>query len=100
MLPIRSMWKHQKAVESLEDRCRKLEHRCEDLERAHKGLGLEWEELYDKVRHQMSRMSKRVPAEPPTAPNGLDSEPEIAPGDGVDPISASILRRRGMRGTT
>ena len=94
------MWKHQKAVESLEDRCRKLEHRCEDLERAHKGLGLEWEELYDKVRHQMSRMSKRVPAEAPAAPNGLDSEPEIAPGDGVDPISASILRRRGMRGTT
>ena len=93
------MWKHQKTIERLEDDCRGLRHRVEDLERGHKKLGLEWEELYDKVRHQMSRMSKRVPADVPTGPNGLDSEPEIAADDGVDPISASILRRRGMRGT-
>ena len=92
------MWKHQKALQMLEDRCRALEHSVEDLDRANKKLGLEWEELYDKVRHQMSRMSKRVPADIPTGPNGLDSEPEVEAGDGVDPISASILRRRGMRG--
>lgn len=93
------MWKHQKTIERLEDDCRGLRHRVEDLERGHKKLGLEWEELYDKVRHQMSRMSKRVPADAPTAPNGLDSEPEIAAADGIDPISRSILRRRGLRGT-
>ena len=92
--PFKSMWKHQKTIERLEDDCRGLRHRVEDLERGHKKLGLEWEELYDKVRHQMSRMSKRVPQEP--APNGLD-QPETSPDDGIDPISRSILRRRGQR---
>ena len=94
------MWKHQKALQSLEDRCRALEHQCEDLDRANKKLGLEWEELYDKVRHQMSRMSKRVPVEPPEIIN--DVEAEIPPGDApvIDPVSARILRRRNAGGFT
>ncbi len=93
------MWKHQKAVERLEDGQRALLHRVEDLERAHKKLGLEWEELYDKVRHQMSRMSKRVPAAPQPGPNGLDPEAPPETTSGLDPISESILRRRaGLSG--
>ena len=88
------MWKHQKAVERLEDRCRALEHNVEDLDRANKKLGLEWEELYDKVRHQMSRMSKRVPVEPPAGSNGPDLEIPAGDDPEVDPISAGILRRR------
>jgi hypothetical protein len=92
------MWKHQKTLERLEDDCRGLRHRVEDLERANKQLGLEWEELYDKVRHQMSRMSKRVPVEPPEIIN--DVEAEIPPGDPpvIDPVSARILRRRNAGG--
>jgi hypothetical protein len=92
------MWKHQKTLERLEDDCRGLRHRVEDLERANKQLGLEWEELYDKVRHQMSRMSKRVPVETPEILN--DAEAEIPPGDVpvLDPISARILRRRNAGG--
>jgi len=93
------MFKHQKTIERLEDSCRALTHRVEDLERAHKKLGLEWEELYDKVRHQMSRMSKRVPAPPAPGPNGLDSETPAEPTTGLDPVSEGILRRRaGLSG--
>jgi len=93
------MWKDQKTLERLEDSCRALTHRVEDLERAHKKLGLEWEELYDKVRHQMSRMSKRVPAPPPPGPNGLDPEIPTEAPSGLDPISEGILRRRaGLSG--
>lgn len=86
--------KKQLAVESLEDRCRSLEHRCEDLERGHKGLALEWEELYDKVRHQMSRMSRRVKAEAKDEVIDPETEPQIVGPIGSDEISQSILRRR------
>jgi len=93
------MFKNKLAVELLEDRCRSLEHRCEDLERSHKGLALEWEELYDKVRHQMSRMSRRVKVTQSDAQNGKDAEPQPEYESGLDPISAGILRRRaGMSG--
>jgi len=88
------MFKSKLAVELLEDRCRSLEHRCEDLERSHKGLALEWEELYDKVRHQMSRMSRRVATEKKINGAQEDVEPQTEYESGLDPISASILRRR------
>lgn len=88
------MFKNKLAVELLEDRCRTLEHRCEDMERAHKGLALEWEELYDKVRHQMSRMSRRVKAEAKTGADLAEPHPEPEYESGLDPISAGILHRR------
>jgi len=88
------MFKSKLAVELLEDRCRSLEHRCEDLERSHKGLALEWEELYDKVRHQMSRMSRRVATEKKINGAQEDAEPQPEYESGLDPISAGILRRR------
>jgi len=86
----------QRAFDRLEDRLRSLELKCDDLERARKSIDLEFTELYDKVRHQMSRMAKRDARANKTdeetsdiiaAPNSLDS---------VDPISRSILLRRGM----
>jgi len=93
------MFKQKLAVELLEDRCRSLEHRCEDLERSHKGLALEWEELYDKVRHQMSRMSRRAKADEKINGAPIDAEPQVEYESGLDPISAGILRRRaGMSG--
>ncbi len=88
------MFKNKLAVELLEDRCRSLEHRCEDLERSHKGLALEWEELYDKVRHQMSRMSRRIKVEKKNDVEVIDAEPQPEYESGLDPISAGILRRR------
>ncbi len=91
------MFKQKIAVEMLEDRCRALEHRAEDLERNHKGLALEWEELYDKVRHQMSRMSRRVKADAKLHNENPDEEPVGASnsgGTGLDTVSERILRRR------
>ncbi len=92
------MFKQKLAVESLEDRCRTLEHRCEDLERSHKGLALEWEELYDKVRHQMSRMSRRSKANAKPADEVEDSELAETSGNRVDSVSEKILRRRAGYG--
>ena len=95
------MFKQKLAVETLEDRCRALEHRCEDLERSHKGLALEWEELYDKVRHQMSRMSRRTKADAKLADENPDSErvPDgNSGGTRLDTISEGILRRRAGHG--
>lgn len=94
------MWKHQKAIERLEDDSRALRHRVEDLERGSKQLGLEWEELYDKVRHQMSRMSKRVAATPVEPLEEPEVEVPTGNGLGMDPVSARILRRRNAGGFT
>ena len=75
-----------------------LEDSVSDLQRAKRSLELEFTELYDKVRHQMSRMAKRDAAartngeEPPV-------ESEVpGPLDHLDPISRSIMLRRGMVG--
>jgi len=90
-------WRHQRTLDRLEDRIRTLELKYDDLERSNKSLNLEYIELYDKVSHQMSRMAKRYSR---AKANGeeLPEEPTPPePDDGVDPISRSILARRGMR---
>jgi len=82
----------QKALERLSERLLELSHKVEDVERTNRKLDLEFTELYDKVRHQMSRMAKRNAVV--AKENGEDAAPEPVPE--TDPISASILRRRGM----
>jgi len=89
------MYASRKAFQSLEDRCRKLEHRCEDLERHNKALRLEWEETYDKVRRSMSRISKRVAVDQKEATEPFVDNQPAEPQSGLDPISEGILRRRG-----
>jgi len=99
LVALRSMWRDQKAIERLEDRCRALEGKCEDLERGRKSIELEFTELYDKVSHQMSRMAKRNAR----AEKEAEPETEIASAnslDGIDPISKSIMLRRGMPGVS
>ena len=87
-----------KAVGRLEDRLRTTELKCDDLERAKNSLNLEFTELYDKVSHQMSRMSKRYAR----AEKAGEIEPEEIQNDlpfpDADPISRSILLRRGGTG--
>jgi len=92
------LFANKTAVAVLTDRLRELSDDVRELKSAHKHLELEWEELYDKVRHQMARMSRRAKVEPITEFN--DAEPEIPPGDEttIDPISARILRRRNAGG--
>jgi len=85
---------NKKATESLAFRLGELSTEVRELKTAHKHLELEWEELYDKVRHQMSRMSRRVKAD--QKDNGELSEelPDNDVSTFVDPISERILARR------
>ena len=85
----------QKAVAELAFRLGELDSDVRTLKTANKHLELEWEELYDKVRRQMSRMSKRYAVD--QKENG-ELLPEAPPDDGLDPISRSIMLRRGMPG--
>ncbi len=84
-----------KAHERLQDRLRALELKYDDLDRSNRKLDLEFTELYDKVRHQMSRMAKRDAL----ARKNDDEPPELEQDDlpfpDADPISRSILLRRG-----
>jgi len=80
------------ALERLEDRIAKQEALSDDLGREVRGLKLEYIELYDKVRHQMSRMAKRDAV---NERKNNDVEVIEEEDDGVDPISKAILARRG-----
>ena len=91
-----SVFSTQKALDRLEDRLQRTEQLCADLDRENKKLDLEFTDLYDKVRRQMSRMAKRYAVD--TKENGgeLPAELNDSPGDSLDPISRSIMMRRGM----
>jgi len=84
----------KKDVVALSTRIAALHTEIQELKTARKHLELEWEELYDKVRRQMSRMSKRYAVDakengeiPPIAGENLSA-------DEMDPISAKIHARR------
>jgi len=85
------------AETSLENDLWLLRKRVDELESSNKRLRLEWEELYDKVRHQMSRMSRRARASTQSEPTTPLDEQDTSPGDSLDPISRAIHKRRGMR---
>ena len=79
-----------------ENACKALSDRVDTLESANKRLLLEWEELYDKVRHQMSRMARRARIESQFE----ETTPDLSNGGGLpegpDAISAKILARRNI----
>jgi len=88
------IFRQQRAIDRLEDRLRTLEIKCDDTERSNRKLDLEFTELYDKVRHQMSRMAKRdARAAKLNGGPSEDSSVEVL-DDGIDPISREILARR------
>jgi len=84
----------QKAVDRLDDRLRKVEDLCSALERDRNKLDLEFTDLYDKVRHQMSRMAKRDALS--KKENGGDPPVDLPddPYAHLDPVSRSIMMRR------
>ncbi len=88
------IWRHQRTLDRLEDRIRTTEIKCDDLERAKKGLDMEFTELYDKVSHQMSRMAKRYSRAKANGDEAPPEEPATEPENLIDPISAAILDRR------
>ncbi len=83
------------ALDRLEDRLRAVELKHDDLERTNRKLDLEFTELYDKVRHQMSRMAKRDALARKNDDDPPESEQDDLPFPDADPISRSILLRRG-----
>jgi len=83
-----------KAIDRLSDGLKRLADDVSDLQRDRKKLDLEFTDLYDKVRHQMSRMAKRDAQA--TKANG-EIPPlggEVLEEDELDPISAKIHARR------
>jgi len=84
-----------RAIKRIESRQGELLESIHDLKRAVRSLELEYTELYDKVRHQMSRMAKRAAVD--AKENGDATLVDAIPNDDeVDPISAKILARRGF----
>jgi len=86
-----------KEVRLLSVQLREQRDRVQDLESACKHLRLEWEELYDKVRHQMSRMSKRSSVDSPlndAPPSPEEPSEQFAE---LDPVSRSIMLRRARQ---
>jgi hypothetical protein len=64
-----------------------------------KGIELEWDQVYDKLQHQMARIVKRAGAAAQEAAQATNSEPP-AP-DPLDPIGTHgrlQAARRRMRG--
>jgi len=92
-----SIFGRKHATDRLEDRLATVENLCADLQRAKRSLELEFTELYDKVRHQMSRMAKRDAAARKDGEELPLNETPTDPFPDTDPISRSILRRRGVR---
>jgi len=89
-----------KAVGTLTDRIAELEDTVRGLQSAKRSLELDFEQLYDKVRHQMSRMSKRAALVDAATPDLFEGVDEPTGPVGMDPISAKIHARRGIGRTT
>lgn len=91
-------WKGQKAVRRLEEDVRALRNELHELQSAYKRLTLEWEDLYDKVRRQMGRMSKRLAVDAAESAGAEGAIPASSDSDGLDPVSRSIMLRRAHTG--
>jgi len=89
-----SIFSQQKAIERLRDRLDGMDTMLGELERDRRKLDLEFTDLYDKVRRQMSRMAKRAAVDDKA--NGFDPSEEPVPEQfqHLDPISRSIMLRR------
>jgi len=88
------IWASQKDVAQLAFRLGELDSEVRTLKTGQKHLELEWEELYDKVRRQMSRMSKRYAVDKKENGEDLPAESPDEPYSHLDPVSRSIMMRR------
>ena len=88
------VFRQQKAIDRLEDRLARTETLCADLERERKKLDLEFTDLYDKVRRQMSRMAKRYAVDQKENGEIIVPDPDNSALPSTDPISERIIARR------
>ena len=70
-----------------------LDSEIKGLKATIKGLTLEWENTYDKLRQQASRIEKRAY----DAQRRTNDEGAVPQDPPVDEITARIHQRRGMR---
>ncbi len=89
-----SLFATNKAIDRLSDGLKRLADDVADLQRDRKKLDLEFTDLYDKVRHQMSRMAKRDALASKNNGEIPAIAGEVDDADEVDPISAKIHARR------
>jgi len=94
-----SVFSQQKDIEKLRERLESIDDIVSGLIRDRKKLDLEFTDLYDKVRRQMSRMAKRAAVDDKDTEfnNNADEVPEQF--SHLDPISRSIMLRRSGQGT-
>ena len=92
------IFSQQKAIERLRDRLDGMDVMLSELERDRRKLDLEFTDLYDKVRRQMSRMAKRAAVDDKA--NGEFPAEDAIPEQfaHMDPISRSIMIRRAGGG--
>jgi len=88
------IFRKEPASESQENRLFRLESKNDELDRELRGLRLEYIELYDKVSHQMSRMSRRYDRAKKSDETPEDVNSSDSPSATSDPISEKILARR------
>ena len=89
-----SIFAQSKAIDRLSDGLKRLADDVADLQRDRKKLDLEFTDLYDKVRHQMSRMAKRDALAGKANGEIPPIAGEVVDDDELDPISAKIHARR------
>lgn len=85
--------------DKVEAKVRDLVERSENLERAFKGIELDWEESYDKLKHLMARITKRQKAQndeeaAPEALGPMNGRPE---GGSAPPAIGSHQALSAMR---
>jgi hypothetical protein len=70
------------------------EERCEKLEKAFKGIELEWDTVYEKFRLLNMRLSKRVQQLQQAPSNAEGTQPEGEQGKEGEPQSLLTPRQR------
>ena len=91
------LFRQEKAIEMLDDRLLRVEQLCADQERERRKLDLEFVDLYDKVKRQMSRMAKRYAVDQKENGETLIPDGDSSSSDSLDPISKSIMLRRARQ---
>ena len=84
----------QKSIDRLEDRLKRTEDLCADLQRERRKLDLEFTGLYDKVSRQMGRMAKRYALDTKESQDPEPATIDGSPSESSDPISEAIHARR------
>ncbi len=91
------MFAKKKTTATLEEDLCQLRRRIDQLESNSKIQKLEAAEVYEKTLRLMQRMAKRYAVDAKDETVLPDVDPDNSPSDSVDPISKSIMLRRGMR---